>query len=110
MIYVDVPFEDFFYGILASSVGPVLVLRRGKRLFAFMEVGREVVIFRTRIPRRIPESIADALLSSRYIYLDEEGRIVSSDAPPRAAHSYIVIMHVRRVEIHGHRCPHEKDG
>jgi len=104
MIVVETHLEDFIYGILVTSVGPILVLRKNRELMAFMQIGNEVILFRTHIPETYNEEVAETInliLNSKYIYLDEKTRIASSDKPPLSASSFIAIMDIKDIRYIG---------
>jgi len=88
MIVIEVPFveELLKYMLLLSSGSPVMILRKGRRIFILTEIGDQPLLFVSKIPRSVPkelEAIYSEITHGRFVYLDGSGRIVTSDEVPK---------------------------
>jgi len=88
VIVIKVPFveELLKYMLLLAAGNPVMILRKGTKLVILTEIGNQPLIFVSRIPKSVPkelEAIYREIAHGKFVYLDESGRIVTSDEVPK---------------------------
>jgi len=109
MIVVKVPFveELLKYMLLLASGSPVMILRKGRRIFILTEIGDQPLLFVSKIPRSVPselEAIYREITHGKFVFLDESGRIVTSDEIPQSVtvHSGVgMILDIEDIWISG---------
>jgi len=93
MIVVKVPFveELLKYMLLLASGNPVMILRKGSKLFILTEIGNQLLVFVSKIPRSLPkeaEPVYKEFVHGKFVYLNEKGSIVISDEIPQDVRPY----------------------